>query len=139
MSRTSYATVAVAAVALAVVVAAFASGGLRAKLRPAGAGSVRGSVVLGPDGAGTRYAVRLAGVEPGVRARVTLHAGTPGRPSASFVALPTPAAPAGGPVQAEGAVLFRGTERVALRTLADEPHAILVSVGDRVVARGALK
>jgi hypothetical protein len=51
-------------------------------------------------------------------------------PSASFATLPDLTAAATGRATATGSVLFRGTDDVALETMADGAHILTIQVGD---------
>jgi hypothetical protein len=66
-----------------------------------------------------------------------MQAGTCATPSASFAALPDLAADAGGRATATGSVLFRGTEAVALATMADGQHILAIQT-EQVVACGVI-
>jgi LPXTG-motif cell wall-anchored protein len=66
-----------------------------------------------------------------------MQAGTCAMPSASFAALPDLTADAGGRATATGSVLFRGTEAVALATMADGEHILAIQT-EQVVACGVI-
>jgi hypothetical protein len=58
-------------------------------------------------------------------------------PSASFAALPELTADGSGQATATGSILFRGTDDVALATMADGEHIITIQT-DQVVACGVI-
>jgi len=86
-------------------------------------------------GEGAGVALEVVDLPAGADARATMHAGTCDLPSASFAALPDLKADASGRAAAEGAVLFHGTDPVALAPMADGEHVLLVRV-EQVVACG---
>ena len=67
-----------------------------------------------------------------------MHANTCAMPSASFAALPDLKADATGKAMTMGSVLFRGTENVALATMADGEHIIAIQQAGQVVACGVI-
>ncbi len=67
-----------------------------------------------------------------------MHAGTCELPSASLATLPDLKADAAGRAVATGPVIFRGTENVALATMADGEHIIAIQSGGQVVACGVI-
>jgi hypothetical protein len=66
-----------------------------------------------------------------------MQAGTCEMPSASFATLPDLQADATGRATATGSVLFRGTEAVALVTMADGEHILAIQT-EQVVACGVI-
>jgi hypothetical protein len=76
--------------------------------------------------------LEVEGLGPGAAAQATLQANTCAMPSASFAVLPDLQADATGRATASGAVLFRGTEVVALATMADGGHIITIQTGQMV-------
>ena len=61
-----------------------------------------------------------------------MYANTCAEPSASFAALPELKADAGGKATATGSIRYRGTEAVALATMADGAHIIAIQTGHMV-------
>jgi len=107
------------------------------QLDPVGESGVSGTATLIAAGDGTNVTLDVQGLAPGADARATMQAGTCALSSASFAALPDLKADATGTATATGSVLFRGTENVALATMADGEHIIAVQVG-QVVACGVI-
>jgi len=107
------------------------------RLDPVGESGVSGTATLTAAGDGTDVAIDVTGLALGADARATMHAGTCTTPSASFAALPDLKADATGRATATGTVLFRGTEPVALATMADGEHVIAIQAG-QVVACGVI-
>jgi hypothetical protein len=108
------------------------------RLDPVGESGVSGTATLIAAGDGTNVALDVKGLVPGADARATMHAGTCAMPSASFAALPDLKADATGRATATGSVLFRGTENVALATMADGEHIIAIQQAGQVVACGVI-
>lgn len=106
-------------------------------LDPVGGSGVSGVATLTAAGAGTSVELNLKGLAPGATAAARMQANTCARPSASFAVLPNLTADAAGQAAAAGAVLFRGTEEVALATMADGGHVITIQT-DRMVACGVI-
>jgi len=67
-----------------------------------------------------------------------MQAGTCDMPGASFATLPSLTADEAGTATATGSVLFRGTEDVALATMADGEHVIALQTDGQVVACGVI-
>jgi hypothetical protein len=110
------------------------------QLDPVGESGVSGTATLTAalDGTNvTLVTLDVKGLAPGTDARATMNANTCAMPSASFAALPALKADATGRATATGSVLFRGTEAVALATMADGEHVIAVQAG-QVVACGVI-
>jgi hypothetical protein len=107
------------------------------QLDPVGESGVSGTATLSAAGDGTDVALDIQSLAPGADARATMHANTCDMPSASFAALPDLKADATGRATATGSVLFRGTEPVALETMADGEHIIAIQTG-QVVACGVI-
>jgi len=107
------------------------------QLDPVSESGVSGTATLIAAGDGTNVTLDVQSLAPGADARATMHAGTCAMPSASFAALPDLKADATGRATTTGSVLFRGTENVALATMADGEHIIAVQVG-QVVACGVI-
>ncbi len=107
------------------------------QLDPVDGSGVSGTATLSAAGEGTNVALDIQGLAAGVAARGTMQAGTCAMPSASFAALPDLQADASGRATATGSVLFRGTEGVALETMADGEHIIAIQT-DQVVACGMI-
>jgi len=107
------------------------------QLDPVDGSGISGTATLSPAGEGTNVALDIQGLAPGTAARGTMQAGTCDMPSASFAALPDLQANATGRATATGLVLFRGTEDVALETMADGEHIIAIRT-DQVVACGVI-
>jgi hypothetical protein len=108
------------------------------QLDPVGESGVSGTATLTAAGDGTDVVLDVEGLAPGADARATMHAGTCAVPSASFAALPDLKADATGRATATGSVLFRGTENVALATMADGEHIIAIHQAGQVVACGVI-
>lgn len=102
-----------------------------------GGSGVSGSAVLTPAGEGTNVTLEIQGLPAGGDARAVMTAGTCAQPSASFASLPNLKADSNGKATATGAILFHGTEPVALATVADGQHVISIQT-DRVVACGVI-
>ena len=102
-------------------------------LHSVGESGVSGTATLTAAGDGTDVSIEVTGLAPGANARATMHAGTCATPSASFAALPELNADATGKATATGAVLFRGTDSVALATMTDGEHIIAIQTGQAVV------
>jgi hypothetical protein len=115
-----------------------AQGPATVQLDPVGESGVSGTATLIAAGDGTNVALDIKGLASGADARATMHANTCSMPSASFAALPDLKADATGRATATGSVLFRGTENVALATMADREHIIAIQVGGQVVACGVI-
>jgi hypothetical protein len=107
------------------------------QLDPVGGSGVSGTATLSAAGEGTNVVLDIGGMAPGTAARGTMQAGTCDMPSASFAALPDLEANATGRATATGSVLFRGTDDVALETMADGEHIIAIQT-DQVVACGVI-
>ena len=107
------------------------------QLDPVGGSGVSGTATLSAAGEGTNVALDMGGLAPGTAARGTMQAGTCDVPSASFAALPDLQADAAGRATATGSVLFRGTEDVALETMADGEHIFAIQ-SDQLVACGVI-
>ena len=107
-------------------------------LEPVGGSGVSGTATLTAVGDGTRVTLEIAGLAAGADARATLHAGTCEMPSASFTPLPDLKAETTGRASATGPVLFRGTEAIALATIADGERIITIQVGGQLVACGVI-
>ena len=107
------------------------------RLDPVSESGVSGTATLTAAGDGTNVALDVKGLAAGADARATMNANTCAMPSASFAALPDLKADATGRATATGSVLFRGTESVALATMADGEHVITIQTG-QVVACGVI-
>jgi hypothetical protein len=107
------------------------------QLDPVGESGVSGTATLTAAGEGTQVELDVKGLTPGTAAQAAMQANTCAMPSASFAALPDLKADAAGRATATGSVLFRGTENVALATMADGEHIITIQVG-QVVACGVI-
>jgi LPXTG-motif cell wall-anchored protein len=107
------------------------------QLDPMGGSGVSGTAALTAAGEGTDIALDIQGLAPGAAARGTMQAGTCEMPSASFATLPDLQADANGRATASGSVLFRGTEAVALATMADGEHILAIQT-EQVVACGVI-
>jgi hypothetical protein len=102
----------------------------------AGSG-VSGTATLTAAGEGTLVTLDIQGLAPGATAQGAMQANTCDMPSASFAALPELTADGSGRATASGAILFRGTDDVALATMADGAHVITIQTG-QVVACGVI-
>lgn len=107
-------------------------------IEPLAESGVSGTAILTAAGEGTDVVLDVNGLAPGAKVRATMHAGTCAMPSASFAELPGLTADATGRAEAAGSVLFHNTESVALATMADGQHVILVRDGDQVIACGVI-
>lgn len=107
------------------------------QLDPVGESGVSGTATLTAAGDGTDVALDIQGLAPGADARATMQANTCDMPSASFATLPDLKADANGRATATGSVLFRGTEPVALETMADGEHIIAIQIA-QLVACGVI-
>jgi len=108
------------------------------QLDPVGESGVSGTATLNAAGEGTDFTLDVEGLAAGMEAQATMQAGTCEMPSASFATLPVLTADATGSATATGAVLFRGTEDVALATMADGEHIIAIQADGEVVACGVI-
>jgi hypothetical protein len=117
---------------------AFAQQTFTVPISTMGESGVSGSAVLTAVDGGTSISLDISGLTAGGTASAALHAGTCSTPGASAAALPALTADATGKATASGSILFRGTESVALSTVADGDHVILVHQGDRTVACGVI-
>jgi hypothetical protein len=117
---------------------ALAQEAVTVQLDPMGDSGVSGTATLTAAGEGTDVTLDVEGLASGAEARATMHAGTCAMPGASFAALPDLKADEMGMATAKGSVLFRGTESVALATMADGEHVIVVQAGDQLVACGVI-
>jgi hypothetical protein len=111
---------------------------LTVQLDPVGDSGITGTVTLTAAGEGTDVTLDVEGLAAGAEVQATMQAGTCDMPSASFATLPTLTADATGTATATGSVLFRGTEDVALTTMADGEHVIAIQAGGEVVACGVI-
>ena len=107
------------------------------RLDPVDRSGVSGTATLTAAGEGTHVELDIQGLAPGAAARASMQANTCALPSASFAALPDLQADTTGRATATGSVLFRGTENVALATMADGEHIITIQTG-QVVACGVI-
>jgi len=107
------------------------------QLDPVGESGVSGTVTLTVAGNGTNAVLDIEGLAPGTTTQATMHANTCAMPSASFTALPTLNADATGRATATGSVLFRGMEDIALATIADGEHIIIIQT-EQIVACGVI-
>jgi hypothetical protein len=87
---------------------------------------ISGTATLSVAGEGTNVVLDIKGLTPAATAQGTIHAGTCATPSASFASLPELKADATGKATATGSVRFRGTEDVALTTMTDGEHIIVI-------------
>jgi LPXTG-motif cell wall-anchored protein len=102
------------------------------QLDPMSESGVSGTAILIAAGEGTAVTLDVNGLAPDAAAGATMNANTCALPSASFAALPALKADATGRATATGAVLFHGTEAVALETMADGEHIITIQTGQAV-------
>lgn len=107
------------------------------KLDPVGGSGVSGTATLTGAGEGTEVVLDVEGLAPGTAARATMQANTCAMPSASFATLPDLTADTTGRATVTGSILFRGTENVALATMADGAHIIAVQT-EQMVACGVI-
>jgi len=107
------------------------------QLDPVGESEVSGTATLTAAGNGTNVVLDIEGLAPGANAQATMHANTCALPSASFTPLPALNADATGRATATGSVLFRGMEDIALATIADGEHIIIIQT-EQIVACGVI-
>ena len=107
------------------------------QLEAVGGSTVSGTATLTTVGDGTNVALDIQGLAPGETAQASLQANTCAMPSASFTGLSTLKADATGKAIATGAVLFHGTENIALAAIADGEHVITIRTG-QLVACGVI-
>ncbi len=127
----------VLALLLALPGLASAQESVNVQLASTGGSTVTGTATLTADGEATNVTLEVTGLPANAAARATMQAGTCEQPGASFAELPNLQADANGRATATGKVLFRGTEDVALATMADGEHTLSVVV-DQVVACGVI-
>jgi hypothetical protein len=108
------------------------------QIDPVGDSGVGGTATLVAADGGTNVTLDIRGLAAGADAQATMHAGSCAMPSASFSALPDLKADPYGGAKATGSVLFRGTEKVPLATMADGEHIIAIQSGGQVVACGVI-
>ncbi len=130
--------VSLVAAVLLLPAATLAQAAVTVQIEPLTGSGVRGTAILTTAGEGTSVVLDVEGLAPGAEVRVTMQAGTCAMPSASFAELPGLTADATGRAEASGSVLFHSTESVALTTMADGQHVILVRDGDQVLACGVI-
>lgn len=111
--------------------------GIIVQLAPVDESGVSGTATLTAAGNGTNVVLDIEGLAPGANAQATMHANTCAMPSASFTALPTLNADATDRATATGSVLFRGMEDIALATIADGEHIIIIQT-EQIVACGVI-
>jgi hypothetical protein len=107
------------------------------QLDPIGGSGVSGTATLTAAGEGTQVTLDIQGLAPNATAQAAMQANTCDMPSASFAALPELTADGSGRATATGSILFRGTDDVALATMADGAHVITIQTG-QVVACGVI-
>jgi hypothetical protein len=107
-------------------------------LNPLGGSEVRGRASLLAEGAATRVTLEVAGLSAGQGYMARLHGGTCEQPGASFAELSALIPDGSGEAKAAGSVRFRDTEDVALATVADGEHVILVSGPNGSLACGVI-
>lgn len=117
---------------------ALAQEAVTVQLDPMGDSGVSGTATLTAAGEATDVTLDLEGLAAGAEAQATMHAGTCAMPGASFAALPDLTADETGAATATGSVLFRGTENVALATMADGEHVIAIQAAGQMVACGII-
>lgn len=122
----------------ALAMAACSSSGTTVDLAPLGSSGVRGTAELTAVDGGTEASVEAEGLPPGTTARVTMHAGTCSLPGASAAPVADLHADAGGRARGSGSILFRGTGKVPLVTIADNDHILVVKGPDRPIACGRI-
>jgi hypothetical protein len=93
--------------------------------------------MLSMVGEGTNVVLDIEGLTPDAATQGTMHAGTCATPGASFALLPELKADAAGKSTATGSILFRGTEHVALATMTDGEHIIVIRT-EEVAACGVI-
>ena len=107
------------------------------QLDPMAGSGVSGTATLTAAGEGTQVTLDVQGLAPNTTAQATMQANTCDLPSASFATLPDLTADGSGQATATGSILFRGTDDVALATMADGEHIITIQT-DQVVACGVI-
>lgn len=110
---------------------------VRVQLESMNGSGVSGTATLSIAGEGTNVILDVEGLAPDAIAQATMHAGTCATPSASFAPLPELQADATGRATATGSILFRGTEDIALATMTDGEHIIVIQT-EEVVACGVI-
>jgi hypothetical protein len=124
----------IAAVLVQSVWVASAQSTITVSFNPVGGSGVGGVAVLTTAGEGTQVSLDITGLDPDAMAIATLHAGSCDAPGASFATLPTLNADQSGRARAEGQVLFRGTDNVALPVIADGEHVIIINQHGKAAA-----
>ena len=107
------------------------------QLDPMAGSGVSGTATLTAASEGTQVTLEVQGLAPNATAQAAMQANTCDMPSASFAALPELTADGSGQATATGSILFRGTDDVALATMADGEHIITIQT-DQVVACGVI-
>lgn len=129
---------------LAIALVAIAGGTTRAQtsvtvpLMLMGNANPDGTAILTAEGEGTEVTLEIGGLEPGMTAEVMMHAGTCGAPGASGAQLPPLTAGDDGRATSAGMILFRGTENIPLRDIADGTHSISISGQGMTIACGTI-
>ena len=147
--RERIAVVAFAALVVAVLaVAGAAAAGTKAaegepyvtvKLNRVAPAKTTGNVILRSIADGTRARIELRRLPGAVDALVKIHAGTRlSQLSASHTLVARLASSPAGVATGAGPARFRNREPIALNVIADAQHAVVVSVGKRVVAFGVI-
>ena len=108
------------------------------QLDPVNDSGVSGTARVTAAGEGSEVTLNVSGLEANAEAQASLHSGTCDMPSASFAALPNLTADADGRASGSGTILFQGSENVALASIADGEHVIIVQSGGQNVACGVI-
>lgn len=122
--------------ALCLPLAVLAQESVTVQLSAVGDSGVSGTATLTSEGEATQVALEISGLPTGATARATMQAGTCEMPSASFATLPDLEADEAGRASASGYVLFRGSEDVALETMADGEHVVIIQLETAVACGG---
>ena len=102
-----------------------------------GGSGVTGKATAGAQLAGTRVVFRVRGISPNAAVRAIFQAGTCAKRSASFAAVGSVHADAGGQAKWSARVLFHGTP-VSWQTAADGGHVLVVIAAGKAVACGVI-
>lgn len=122
----------------ALIAVACSTSGTTVELVPLGSSGVQGTAELTAANGGTEASVEVQGLPTGTTARVALHAGTCSMQGASAAPVADLQADAGGRAHGSGPILFRGTEKVPLDSIADNGHILVVEGPDRSLACGRI-
>ena len=111
---------------------------VRLRLEATTSAKVEGAAMLTARGERTLFSLVVRRLPPRTAARAFLHDGTCTRPSASLTALATLTSGPAWRASASGLVRYRGREDVALSSIVDRAHVIVLRIGRRAVACGTV-